>query len=144
MIGQIQRNKVKMLAPYVSTWHGLSSERVVDQLARYAPQAKVFVQVNLTPDPQRGGCAKAEVPRLVDSARAGGLEVRGLMAVADPNREARAQFAEVRQLGEALGLKEFSMGMSSYYRDALAEGATIVRLGSVLFGPRQVPRIDLE
>lgn len=137
MIGQIQRNKVKMLARHVSIWHGLSSERAADHIARFAPKAKVFAQVNLTSDPQRGGCPKAEIPQLVVHAQACGLEVLGLMVVADPDREARPQFAEVRKLGENLGLQEFSMGMSGDYRDALAEGATLLRLGSVLFGPRK-------
>ncbi len=101
----------------------------------------MLVQVNLTDDPQRGGTKPALVGGLVDGLRDLGLDVRGLMAVA-PHAgldAARAGFRTVRTLADRLELPERSMGMSDDLEVAVAEGATTVRVGSALFGPR--PRL---
>lgn len=87
----------------------------------------------------RHGASVAEVPALVDSARAAGLDVRGLMAVGQARaarEETRRGFRDVASLASTLGLNELSMGMSADFELAVAEGATIIRLGSALFGQR--------
>lgn len=137
-IGHVQRNKVKQLAPVVSLWHTVDSHRLASEIAERAPQASVLIEVNLSDDPRRAGCEPSELDDLVGSARELGLDVRGLMCVADPHsdRTPREQFAWVRQRGESLRLSEYSMGMSGDYLDAAQEGATIIRLGQALLGQR--------
>ncbi len=85
---------------------------------------------------QKGGCAPAAAPALVDRARAGGLDPIGLMTVAPASGDPRPVFAALRELAERLELAELSMGMSGDFEAAVAEGATVVRVGTALFGPR--------
>ena len=98
----------------------------------------MLVQVAAWDEPQKGGVAPAEVAALVEGLQALGLQVDGLMAIAPagPPDDARAGFAAVRALTDRLGLVECSMGMSDDFEVAVQEGATMVRLGRVLFGPR--------
>jgi len=138
-LGPPQRNKLARLAPHVRLWHGLDSEEQALALAQRRPSASVLVQVRTPGPPGRHGVSPAEVPALVEKAVAAGLDVRGLMAVgprpATPI-EVRRCFGEVAGLAATLGLSELSMGMSADFDLAVAEGATIVRLGTALFGPR--------
>jgi hypothetical protein len=138
-LGRPQSNKLARLAPHVWLWHGLDSEEHALALARRQPAAAVLVQVRTAGPPGRQGASAAHVPALVACAAAAGLDVRGLMAVAPwpaTGAEARRCFREVARLAETLGLSELSMGMSADFDLAVAEGATIVRLGTALFGPR--------
>jgi hypothetical protein len=138
-LGQPQRNKLARLAPHVRLWHGLDSEEHALALAQRQPAAAVLVQVRTAGPLGRHGASPGQVPALVGSALAAGLDVRGLMAVGPrpaTGAEVRRCFGEVARLAEALGLRELSMGMSADFDLAVAEGATIVRLGTVLFGPR--------
>jgi pyridoxal phosphate enzyme (YggS family) len=141
-LGPPQRNKLARLAPHVRLWHGLDSEEHALALSQRQPGAAVLVQVRTAGPPGRHGVSPPCVPALVASAQAAGLDVRGLMAVG-PNpataAEARQCFREVARLAAGLGLRELSMGMSADFDLAVAEGATIVRLGTALFGPR--PRV---
>lgn len=136
-LGPVQRNKVKALAPHVHLWHGLDREVAGIELAHRRPGAAVLVQVNLAADPQRPGCAWDDAPPLVERLRGLGLDVRGLMGVASPEPgAARAQFRRLADLARTLGLPELSMGMSGDLEVAVEEGATIVRIGTALFGAR--------
>lgn len=138
-LGQPQRNKLARLAPHVRLWHGLDSEEHALALAQHRPAAAVLVQVRTAGLRGRHGASPAQVPALVGSAQAAGLDVRGLMAVGPhpaTGTEVRQCFREVAGLAAALGLSELSMGMSADFDLAVAEGATIVRLGTALFGPR--------
>lgn len=145
-LGALQRNKLARLAPHVYLWHGLDTTTGAEALARRRPGATVLVQVKLAEGGRRHGVVPAEVPALVSHAAAAGLEVRGLMAVGPPGAtrdEVRAGFRRVAGLARSLGLRELSMGMTADFELAVAEGATIVRLGRALFGPRptaDVPR----
>ena len=136
-LGPVQRNKVKALAPHVSLWHGIDREPAGAEVARRQPGAAVLVQVNLTGAHDRPGCSWTEVGALVARLRLLDLEVRGLMGVAsrDPV-EARAQFRRLAKAADDLGLPEVSMGMSGDLEVAVEEGATIVRIGTALFGAR--------
>jgi uncharacterized pyridoxal phosphate-containing UPF0001 family protein len=143
-LGALQRNKLTRLASYVQLWHGLDAEDQARALARRCPGAAVLVQVRQPPGgplPRRG-VDSSHVPAVVEAARSAGLDVRGLMALgplgAGPS-EVRGGFREVARLARRLGLRELSMGMSADFELAVAEGATIVRLGQVLFGPRGSP-----
>ncbi len=137
-IGQLQTNKVRALAGQVTLWQSLDREAVIDEVAHRDPGAAVLIQVNLTGEEHKGGCAPIDVLALVKRAEQVGLDVRGLMGVGpegDPER-ARPGFARLRALVDDLGLVECSMGMSADLEVAVAEGATIVRVGTALFGPR--------
>jgi uncharacterized pyridoxal phosphate-containing UPF0001 family protein len=92
--------------------------------------------VNVGEEPQKGGCAPCEVDALVDALRADGLDVAGLMTVPPHDGDPRRWFARLREQGNRLGLPELSMGMTDDYDLAVEEGATIVRVGRALFGPR--------
>jgi hypothetical protein len=135
-LGAVQRNKVKAIAGRVSLWHGLDRQAAGAEIAKRAPGAAVLVQVNLTGDPGRNGCRPEGTPALVAELRALGLDVRGLMGVAGLDREPGPQFRQLAALARDLALPELSMGMSGDLEAALAEGATIVRVGTALFGAR--------
>jgi pyridoxal phosphate enzyme (YggS family) len=135
-IGPVQRNKVNALAPWVSWWHTVDRPALVAALGSRVPSAAVLLEVNLAGEPQKAGCAPDEVSRLADSARAAGLDVRGLMAIPPHPGDPRRWFAALADLAAREGLGELSMGMSEDYETAIEEGATMVRVGRVLFGPR--------
>jgi len=137
-IGQLQRNKVRLVAPFVDLWQTVGSLGLAAEIAKRAPGARVLVQVNLSDDPARGGCAWGELEGLVAGAVADGLDVHGLMGVAPlggPGVALRA-FERLAAAAEGLGLPVRSMGMSGDYLDAVRAGSTMVRLGSTFFGPR--------
>ncbi len=137
-IGHLQSNKVRALAPHIALWQTLDRSSVVDAVARHAPGAAVLVQVNVSDEPQKGGCPPAEVAPVVDHARARGLDVRGLMTVGRTGAptDARDGFALLRSWCDRLGLPVCSMGMTDDLEVAVSEGATMVRVGSALFGMR--------
>jgi uncharacterized pyridoxal phosphate-containing UPF0001 family protein len=96
----------------------------------------VLVEVNLGEEPQKGGCAPADVAALVEHLRAAGLAVAGLMTVPPHEGDPRPWFAQLRELAGANDLPELSMGMTDDFELAIEEGATTVRVGRALFGPR--------
>ena len=138
-IGQLQTNKVRSLASIVAVWQSVDRAALVTEIAKRAPGSRIFVQVNATGEPEKGGCTLGEAGGLVAQARESGLVVEGLMTVgptdADPQRT-RAAFAAVRRCADELGLHGCSMGMTGDLAIALAEGSTMVRIGTALFGPR--------
>lgn len=138
-IGRIQTNKISQLASYVSIWQTVDRPRIIDTISRRAPGSRIMIQVNATGEEDKGGCAPAEVHRLVDGARSSGLDVLGLMVVGPTSGDldsTRAAFSLVSRLREDLGLAELSMGMSGDLELAVEWGTTMVRVGSALFGGR--------
>jgi len=138
-IGQLQRNKVKVIVPLgVVLWQTIDRLDLAREVARRQPGAPVLVQVNTTAEAQKGGCEPDEAPVLVADCQGLGLSVAGLMTVgpAGPAEGARAGFRLLRRMADDLGLADCSMGMSADFEVAVDEGATIVRIGSRLFGPR--------
>jgi pyridoxal phosphate enzyme (YggS family) len=139
-IGQLQSNKVRLIAGLVGVWETIDRPSIVREVARRAPGAVVLVQVDATGEPGKGGCAPADVPGLVEAAGEAGLVVDGLMAVGPTTggpESARPVFRAVRALADRLDLATCSMGMSGDLEVAVQEGATRVRLGTALFGPRR-------
>jgi len=136
-IGKLQRNKVRQVAPYVHLWQSIDRLSLAAEVARRAPGAAVLVQVNVSGAPQQGGCAPAMAPAVVEGCGDLGLEVRGLMAIGaqGPPDAVRASFRALRELADRLDLQERSMGMSGDLEAAVAEGSTMVRIGSALFTP---------
>lgn len=151
-IGPLQRNKVKYVVGTATLLHAVDSARLLDGLERRAAGANlvqdVLVQVNLAAEPQKGGVSEAELPPLVEHfARTPHLRLRGLMIMppwdADPEA-GRPLFRRLAALREELltsGLDnvaplELSMGMSHDFATAAEEGATLVRVGTAIFGER--------
>lgn len=137
-LGAVQRRRVRHLAALVGWWQTLARTVEGEAIAGRAPGATVLVEVDVSGLPGRNGCSPAGVPGLVRSLVALELDVRGLMVVAPPGppEVARAAFRTTARLGADLGLAELSMGMSQDFEVALEEGATTVRVGQALFGPR--------
>ncbi len=137
-IGRLQRNKVRSLAGVVGLWQSVDRSDLAAEIARRDPGAKILVQVNVSDEPQKGGCSPSETPALVDAAHQAGLMVQGLMTVGRTGSpdDARAGFALLRDLADELSLPVRSMGMSGDLEAAVAEGATMLRVGAALFGPR--------
>lgn len=149
LIGHLQTNKAKHVPGRFWMVHSMDSVRVADAVsaaaARGTDALRVLVQVNVAREPQKDGCRPEDAPALIaHAAGRPGLDVVGLMAMApytDDVREQRATFAALRRLRDAAAtpavpLPELSMGMSGDFGAAVAEGATILRLGTVLFGAR--------
>jgi len=137
-IGRIQRNKVRKIADAIDLWHSVDRLELLREVGKRTPGAKVLIQVNPSADPTKAGVEPAEVPAMLSQAERDGVVPIGLMTIGvqdDPEATRRA-FADVDALATKLGLNERSMGMSGDYLDAAAAGATMLRLGSVLFGPR--------
>lgn len=140
-IGGLQRNKVKALAGRVALWQTVDRVALVDEIARRDPGAHILIQVNTTDEDQKSGCAPAEAPALVERARQAGLDVRGLMTVGPTGGgDPRPAFDHLSALAHACEADELSMGMSADYELAVAAGATMVRIGSAIFGPRSARR----
>jgi pyridoxal phosphate enzyme (YggS family) len=137
-IGAIQRNKVRALSPRVHLWHTVSRAVEGDEIARWAPGARVLIQVDLVGRPGRNGCRPEEVPGLVAAIGQVGLDVRGLMTVGPPGppESARPVFRQLARMARDLGLPELSMGMTADLEVAVQEGTTMIRVGEALFGPR--------
>jgi pyridoxal phosphate enzyme (YggS family) len=140
-VGGLQTNKAKMLAPRAAWIHTVDRLELARELAkRYAARgavARVLLEVNVAREPQKSGCAPEEAPRLAEAvAGLAGLDLRGLMCIPPTEGDPRRWFTELRELGARLGLAELSMGMSGDWREAIAEGATLVRIGTAIFGAR--------
>jgi pyridoxal phosphate enzyme (YggS family) len=138
-VGALQRNKVRAVAPWVRCYETVDRESLAVEIARRAPGARAFVEVNLGGERQKAGCAPAEAGALVDRLRDLGLDVRGLMTVPPAADDPRPWFASLRELAGRLALPELSMGMTADFEVAVEEGATTVRVGRALFGERPGP-----
>ena len=151
VIGTLQRNKVKYIAPFCALIHSLDSRALADEIERRAAQCDrkqpVLIEVNIAGETSKSGVSPAEAQELAEYVV--GLthvELRGLMTMTPygaSETECRRCFASLRQLGERLGrdlppgaMAELSMGMTQDYEWAVEEGATIVRVGTAIFGPR--------
>ena len=138
-VGGLQTRRVRAVAGLVHLWQSVDRPRLVAEVARWAPGALVLVQVALSAEPGKAGCAPADAPALVASATEAGLVVEGLMGVGPTSggaEAARPGFRRLRRVADELGLRTVSMGMSGDVPVALAEGATLLRVGTALFGPR--------
>jgi PLP dependent protein len=131
-IGHLQSRKAKDVSDLCELCHSLASVSAAKRLTIPA-----LVEVNLSGEESKSGVPKAELESFIAEARGLGVEVRGLMTMpplADDPEASRPYFRELRELAGEYGLPELSMGTSQDYRVAAEEGATLVRVGSVLFG----------
>jgi pyridoxal phosphate enzyme (YggS family) len=132
-IGRLQRNKVRAVAPFVSLWQSVDREELAAEIAQRSRVTDVLVQVSLAGEEQKGGCPPHELDRLIDRCRELGCRVRGLMTIPPISGDPRPVFARLRALTETAELPVCSMGMSGDYEIAIAEGSTMVRVGSAIF-----------
>nr|WP_242111635.1 YggS family pyridoxal phosphate-dependent enzyme [Luteimonas aquatica] len=152
LIGHLQSNKAREAAAAFDWVQTVDRAKLVDALARHRPAERpalnVLIQVNIDGEASKHGCAPRDVPALAAAvAAAPRLRLRGLMAIPAPSPDAAARrhaFARMRGLFEALaaahpGIDTLSMGMSDDIELAVAEGATVVRVGTALFGARAKP-----
>jgi pyridoxal phosphate enzyme (YggS family) len=131
-IGHLQSRKAKDVSSLCELVHSLSSTSAAKRLTIPA-----LVEVNLGGEETKSGISPVELPAFLEESRGLGIDVRGLMTMPplaeDPERS-RLYFARLRELAEEHGLAELSMGTSQDYRVAVEEGATLIRVGAVLFG----------
>lgn len=143
-IGAIQSNKTRDLARHFQWIHTVDRARIARRLSAAAERdLDVCIQVNIDAEPQKAGVDPVDLPTLVgyvaDLPR---LKLRGLMVIPEPG-DPRDSFRRTRQLFDALAScagehwDTLSMGMSDDFADAIAEGATLVRIGTAIFGPRR-------
>jgi len=144
LIGHLQTNKARdaaRLFDWVQSVDRLELAAELDRRSRALGRTlDALIEVNVGEEPQKAGARPDEVKRLLDAAGSlGGLRIRGLMAIppAVASAElARPHFRRLRELRDACGLEHLSMGMSADYEVAIEEGATMVRVGTAVFGPR--------
>ena len=136
-IGALQSRKVPVVLPHVRYIHSVASDSALQQLARHGtPDTRILIEVNVADDTAKSGIAPAELPGFLERCP---VAVAGLMTmppVTTNPEENRRHFAALRELARAHGLQELSMGTSQDYAIAAEEGATIIRLGSVLYQRR--------
>jgi pyridoxal phosphate enzyme (YggS family) len=142
LVGHLQTNKVKTAVEIFDIIHSIDSLRLAQAIShRVQSTFPVLLQVNVSEEKTKSGFSVAELPRAAEEvARLPRLEVKGLMTIAplvsDPE-EVRPIFRRLRQLRDSLGLEHLSMGMSDDFEVAVEEGATMVRIGRVIFGERK-------
>jgi len=138
LVGGLQSNKAEDAVALFDSIHSVDRPSLVAALqkamAKTGRRPQCFVQVNIGDEPQKGGCAVAALPALLDSARA--LPLTGLMCIPPEGVEAAPYFALLAALARRHGLAGLSMGMSADFETAAMIGATHVRVGTALFGPR--------
>lgn len=140
LVGQLQSNKAEDAVALFDAIHSVDRPSLVTALARAIDKAgrrpACFIQVNIGAEAQKGGCAIADLPSLLDQARGADLPIAGLMCVPPVGVEAAPYFALLAKIAADHGLSGLSMGMSDDFETAVQLGATYVRVGSALFGLR--------
>lgn len=145
-VGQLQSNKAKAVARYADVIHSVDRASLVTALAGAERAVDVFLEINLTDDPGRGGVAPDRVEELAEAVLATErLRLRGVMGVAPLDEDARGAFARLRAIGDrvrtiAPEATDLSAGMSGDYAEAIAEGATHLRIGTAITGKRPAPQ----
>jgi len=148
LIGPLQSNKTRVVAERFDWVHGVESEKIARRLSGQRPAGaaplNVLIQVNVSGEASKSGVAPGEVAALARKIRAlPRLRLRGLMAIPEPGADA-ARYRELKALYESLkgefGFDTLSVGMSDDLELAIAEGSTLVRVGTAIFGARQTIR----
>lgn len=140
LIGQLQSNKAREAVRLADAIHAVDRSSLVTALARAMEQEDrrpaCFIQVNIGDEPQKGGCALADLPALLAETRTADLPIAGLMCIPPAGLEAAPYFALLAKLARDHGIAGLSMGMSDDFETAVTLGASHVRVGSALFGQR--------
>ncbi|MEQ9447551.1 MAG: YggS family pyridoxal phosphate-dependent enzyme [Rhodospirillaceae bacterium] len=142
LIGPLQTNKVRDAVSHFDVIHTLDRPRLAEKLAaemdRQKKRIPCFVQINTGREQQKAGVDPAEADSFIADCRTRlGLPVDGLMCIPPADEEPSPHFAFLREIARRNGLERLSMGMSADYETAILFGATHVRVGSAIFGPRR-------
>lgn len=153
-IGHLQTNKVKALIPWVHSVHAVDSEKLARELAKRWKESgrpgrlPIFIEVNIDQEESKSGLKPEETPALAEKlAQIPELSLQGLMCIPAPGtpEQGRAAFRRLKELEircRPHTQGQLSMGMSADFEAALQEGATQIRLGTVLFGPRETAQVS--
>jgi len=141
LIGPLQTNKVKDAVAVFDAIHAVDRPKLARalaaEMARQGRTPQLFIQINTGEEPQKAGVMPAEAPAFIAQCRDDlGLPIAGLMCIPPVAENAALHFALLAQLAQRTGVRGLSMGMSADYETAIALGATHVRVGSAIFGPR--------
>lgn len=146
-VGQVQSNKARAIARYADAIHSLDRDSVIDALVTSEHRVDGFIELNLTDDPGRGGASTAdEMLRLAERISATDtIELLGVMAVAPIDEDPARAFEKVETFSQIVqqahpSAKYISAGMSADWKEALAAGATHLRIGTSITGNRPIPR----
>ena len=143
LIGPLQTNKAREAVALFDVIESVDRERLARELAkemaRTGRRPRLYVQVNIGEEPQKAGVAPSELDALLAACRGLGLAIEGLMCIPPVDQLPAPFFARLRELAARHGLPVASMGMSGDYAEAIAQGATHVRVGSAIFGVRPRP-----
>ena len=143
LIGPLQTNKAREAVALFDVIESVDREKLARELAKEMARAgrrpRLYVQVNIGEEPQKAGVAPAELDALLASCKALGLAIEGLMCIPPVDQPPAPFFARLRELAARHALPVASMGMSGDYAEAIAQGATHVRVGSAIFGVRPRP-----
>jgi pyridoxal phosphate enzyme (YggS family) len=141
MIGRIQSNKVDQVCGFFDYIHSLDSIKLANAIYKFEEKnkkkVKIFVQVNIGDEAQKGGITISETKKFVDFClKELKLNIIGLMCIPPANQNSQPFFNKLKHLANECGVKELSMGMSNDYEEALKAGSTYLRIGSAIFGNR--------
>jgi hypothetical protein len=143
LIGPLQTNKAREAVALFDVIESVDRERLARELAkemaRTGRRPRLYVQVNIGEEPQKAGVAPGELDALLEACRGLGLAIEGLMCIPPADQPPAPFFASLRELAARHALPVASMGMSGDYAEAIAQGATHVRVGSAIFGVRPRP-----
>lgn len=140
-IGKLQRNKVNMALKGFTVFHTVDSLKLLDKIntsaARENLRPHIYIQVNVAGEDQKAGCSVADLPSLIEAAQhMTHIELVGLMTLPPADEDPTPYFQKLKALATAHNLPRLSMGMSGDWEKAIDCGATDIRLGTTLFGPR--------
>ena len=143
MVGHLQTNKAKTAVDIFDIIHSVDSLRLAEALSRRSQKKlPVLIEVNVAAEATKSGFSLAELDEAIRQiGRLPNIEIEGLMTIApwvSDAEEIRPVFRRLRQLGDALGLRHISMGMTDDFEVAIEEGATLVRIGRAIFGERRM------
>lgn len=140
LIGPLQTNKVRQAMALFDAIHSVDRPKLANTLARIADETgacpDIFLQVNTGEEPQKAGCLPSEADGFVQTCRDLQLPVIGLMCIPPVDEEPSLHFALLKKIADRNGLTNLSMGMSTDFESAIAQGATHIRVGSAIFGAR--------
>jgi pyridoxal phosphate enzyme (YggS family) len=141
LIGPLQTNKAEDAVRIFDVIETLDRPRLAEALAaairKTARRPKLLIEVNIGTESQKAGIAPSVLPEFLQFCRTGcGLEIDGLMCIPPQSEDAATSFDRLRELAAELDLRELSMGMSADFETAIRCGATLIRIGSAIFGPR--------
>ena len=138
-IGQLQSNKIRKISHLVDVWHSVTSLKLAREIHKRDDQAQILLQVSLMGPSNSKGFEVEQLPQLSSELRDMNIDISGLMTMGVPGDKVatRVVFKELRKLADTFELPECSMGMSGDFEIALESGASMIRVGSAIFGNRR-------